>query len=432
MNLALPGGPTLRIHQRGLVGAVTVAVLSAMTLAQSVPGERTLVLTGARVYPSPRARAIERGVVFIRKDRIVHVGSVTDREVPKDATVIDCTGQTVTAGFWNSHVHFTDVKWERAGTMPAAALSDEIRRMLARHGFTTVFDSGSYWPVTTALRRRIETGDLAGPRILTAGEILFPEGGALPPSMLRKFRMIVGEMPQLGTPRQASLLARTMLDRGADAIKVYVATWWTDPPVRVSPAIVRAVTDVTHGRRKPVLAHPTDLQGIETALAGGIDVLMHTTPASGPWTATLAGRIRQRHVALTPTLKLWRMELLREGESDSTARAVQQVAVDQLRVFVRAGGEVLFGTDVGYMQDDDPTEEYELMAAAGMDYIQILTSLTTAPAARFGGPGREGRLSAGQIADLVVLDADPAHDVTAFARVARVVRNGRIIYEKPG
>ena len=420
----------MRIDHQGILVAVVAAVLSAVTLAQSVPAERTLVLTGARVYASPRERVIENGAVVIRDDKIIYVGGRNDPQVPKDATVIDCTGQIVTAGFWNSHVHFTDAKWERAASMPTVPLSDQIQQMLVRHGFTTVFDSGSYWSITTALRRRIEMGALTGPRILTAGEILFPKGGALPPSMLKNLGMIVGEMPQMETPAQASLLARSMLDRGADAIKVYLATWWNDRPVRMSPAIVRAISDVTHRRRKLVLGHPTDLQGIETALAGGVDVLMHTTPASGPWTETLAARIRQRRVAFTPTLKLWRVELLRGGESEASARAAQQVAVDQLRTFVRVGGEVLFGTDVGYVQDDDPTEEYELMASAGMGYTQILASLTTAPAARFGDSERGGRVAPGHIADLVVLDADPAHDVAAFARVARVIRNGRIIYEK--
>jgi imidazolonepropionase-like amidohydrolase len=124
------------------------------------------------------------------------------------------------------------------------------------------------------------------------------------------------------------------------------------------------------------------------------------------------------------------VELLRAGESEASARAAQQVAVDQLRTFVRVGGEVLFGTDVGYVQDDDPIEEYELMASAGMGYTQILASLTTAHAARFGDSERGGRVAPGQVADPVVLDADPAHDVTAFARVARVIRKGRIIYEK--
>jgi imidazolonepropionase-like amidohydrolase len=414
---------------QGLLVAVIAAVLPA-TLALTVPAVGPLVLPGARVYASPRARAIESGAVVIRNGKIVYVGSRDDRQVPKDATVLDCTGQSVTAGFWNSHVHFTDARWERAATMPAVALSDQIQKMLVRHGFITVFDSGSYWPITTALRRRLETETLAGPRIFTAGEILYPKGGALPPSMLEKLGMIAGDMPQVATPAEASLVVRTMLDRGADGIKIYLATWWNDPPVRMSPATVRAISDVTHQRRKLVLGHPTDLQGIEIALGSGVDVLMHTTPASGPWTETLAARMRQRHVALTPTLKLWRLELLREGQNEASARAAQQVAVDQLRAFVRAGGEVLFGTDVGYMQDDDPTEEYELMAAAGMDYKQILTSLTTAPAARFGDSEHQGRVAPGQAADLVIIDGDPAHDVTALARVARVIRNGRIIYEK--
>ena len=55
---------------------------------------------------------------------------------------------------------------------------------------------------------------------------------------------------------------------------------------------------------------------------------------------------------------------------------------------------MLFGTDVGYMHDYDPTDEYVLMAKAGMSPAQILESLTTAPAARWkeekrSRPGRE-------------------------------------------
>src|SRR5688572_7183296 len=100
------------------------AVLSAVTLAQPVTTARTLVLTGARVYASPREPVIENGAVVIRDDKILYVGRRNDPQVPKDATMIDCTGQIVTAGFWNSHVHFTDARWERAASMPAAALSD--------------------------------------------------------------------------------------------------------------------------------------------------------------------------------------------------------------------------------------------------------------------------------------------------------------------
>jgi hypothetical protein len=254
----------LRIRHHGLFVAAIAAVLSAATLAQSLPAERPLVLLGARVYPAPGDRAIENGAVVIRNGSIVYAGTRDERQLPKDATVVDCTGQIVTAGFWNSHVHFTDARWESAAAMPAAALSDQITQMLVRHGFTTVLDSGSYWPITAAIRRLIEMEALPGPRIFTTGEIVFPAGGALPPSMLKQLGMIVGDMPQVDMPDEASLIARDMLDRGADAIKVYLATWWNDPPVRMAPAVVRAISDVTHRRRKAVLGHPTDLQGIET------------------------------------------------------------------------------------------------------------------------------------------------------------------------
>ena len=67
------------------------------------------------------------------------------------------------------------------------------------------------------------------------------------------------------------------------------------------------------------------------------------------------------------------------------------------------------------------------MLRAGMDYRQILASLTTNPAARFKDAHR-GRIAAGMDADLVVLDGDPATDITAFAKASRVIRAGTEIY----
>jgi imidazolonepropionase-like amidohydrolase len=413
----------------------------ALACAQESPGrgeaQATLVLTGARIYTSPDDDPIEAGIVVVRDGRIAEVGP--RREPPAGATVIDCTGQVLTAGFWNSHVHFTERRWEQAATAPAAALTDHLRRMLVQYGFTSVVDTGSYWPITTALRRRINAGEVPGPRILTTGEILFPKGGAPPAAAVKGLDLIPGAMPEVGTSEEAATHARVILERGADAIKLYVATWWNDPPARMSAEVVRAAADEAHRRGKPVLAHPSNIQGIEAALDGGVDVIVHTTPAAGPWTDALVARMRQRRLALVPTLKLWRAELLREGVPEAQGRAFQRAAADQLRAFVRAGGEVLFGTDVGYMRDADTREEFELMATAGMDYRQILASLTTAPAGRFSGAGRSGRIAPGEIADLVLLDADPAlphaqgAGAAAFAQVARVIREGRIIYTRaPG
>ncbi len=96
---------------------------------------------------------------------------------------------------------------------------------------------------------------------------------------------------------------------------------------------------------------------------------------------------------------------------------------------MKGGGETLFGTDVGYMLDFDPADEYTLMTRAGMTPMQILASLTSAPAARFQKGLKLGRVAAGYVADLTVLDGDPSNDVTAFAHVRYTLRDGRVIYD---
>jgi imidazolonepropionase-like amidohydrolase len=102
--------------------------------------------------------------------------------------------------------------------------------------------------------------------------------------------------------------------------------------------------------------------------------------------------------------------------------------VQQVSAYSKAGGEILFGTDVGYTDAYDTTEEYRLLGRA-LDWRQILKTLTAAPAERFGYAERKGRLARGMDADLVVLDGDPSKDITAFARVRLTVRGGRTIYD---
>jgi imidazolonepropionase-like amidohydrolase len=102
-----------------------------------------------------------------------------------------------------------------------------------------------------------------------------------------------------------------------------------------------------------------------------------------------------------------------------------------LRAFAGTGGRVLFGTDLGYIDDYDTTEEFELMARAGMEFREILASLTTAPVARLGESRHQGRVAPGLDADLVLLEGDPAKDVRAFAHVKYTLRAGKIIFQRP-
>ena len=68
------------------------------------------------------------------------------------------------------------------------------------------------------------------------------------------------------------------------------------------------------------------------------------------------------------------------------------------------------------------------MAQAGMSFRQILASLTTAPAERFGKSKQLGRVAVGFQADLTVLKNDPSTNIQALTDVQYTLRDGKIIY----
>jgi imidazolonepropionase-like amidohydrolase len=135
--------------------------------------------------------------------------------------------------------------------------------------------------------------------------------------------------------------------------------------------------------------------------------------------------MKDRRVALTPTLTLWKYYM--RHDRLSAQEKIANTEVTQLRAWAAAGGTVLFGTDLGAVEYD-PSEEYALMAEAGMNFRQILASLTTAPAERFGDADKLGRIAAGLQADLVVLNQDPSRNIRALTSVQYTLRAGKIIY----
>jgi imidazolonepropionase-like amidohydrolase len=68
------------------------------------------------------------------------------------------------------------------------------------------------------------------------------------------------------------------------------------------------------------------------------------------------------------------------------------------------------------------------MAKAGLSPMDILASLTTAPADRWKESQLRGRVQPGMAADLVVLGGDPTEDVKNFANVRCVFRAGKLVY----
>jgi len=387
-----------------------------------------LALTGAKIYTSPTASPIANGVILVRNGKIASVGSAIAAELPKGAKKLDCSGFVIVAGFQNSHVHFTEDKWAGAGTQPAERLTKQFEEMLTRYGFTTAVDLGSFLANTVALRKRVESGEVRGPRILTAGAGLYPPNGApfYIPDAIKPL------LPEPATPADAARVVQSQIEGGADVIKLFTGSLFSRTEIKLMPAdVAAAAVSAAHRQNLLVFSHPSNIGGLETAMNAGVDVLAHTTPISGNWDDSLIAKMIAHHMSLIPTLKLWLFEARKDDASPERAEKFAARGVAELGQYLRAGGQILFGTDVGYMTDYDVAEEYRLMSQASLTPMQILASLTTAPAARFGESQTRGQIAAGMDADLVILSADPAIDANNLAKVRYTVRHGQIIYTSP-
>ncbi|MGA2979689.1 MAG: amidohydrolase family protein [Terriglobales bacterium] len=389
-----------------------------------------LALVHAKIYPSPADPPIADGTILVHNGRIRAIGPSTRIKVPrfaKAATVIECQGLVVTAGFWNSHVHIFTPGLLHAEKRSSDEISSQLEQMLTRWGFTTVFDTASVLENTNNIRRRIEKGDVRGPRILTVGEPFYPKGGTpvYVKGFLEENHIASAEVQSMP---QALERVRQQIKDGADGIKIFAGAITAEGVLPMPTDIAKAIVSEAHRAGKPVFAHPSNAEGIEVAIQSGVDVLAHTAPMSGDWTLAFAERLKAAHLALIPTLTLFDVEAKKAKVSAEENEMWIRQAVQELQAYSDAGGQILFGTDVGYIDQFDTAEEFTLMSRAGMSMQQILASLTTNPVERFGYSRHSGRIAKGMDADLVVLDGDPATDITAFSKVHQVIRRGKLIY----
>ncbi len=218
---------------------------------------------------------------------------------------------------------------------------------------------------------------------------------------------------EAATPADAARIAHHQLAMGADGIKLFTGSIMGHGKITPMPAnIARAAVEEAHAAGKPVFAHPSNHVGTDNALAAGVDILAHTIPIEDGFTPDELATMKAQHTALIPTLTLWEVELEKDHAPAAEEQAFVQRGVNELKTYFDQGGTILFGTDVGYTQHYDTTEEYVLMAKSGMKWQDILASLTTNPATTFkagirrvnqrrgcrpGGAGRRSRRRRSQL-----------------------------------
>ena len=403
-----------RQHVTTLRTMMLAAILGATGTANLAAD---LAVVHAKVYPAPGATPLADATVLIHDARIAAVARHV--ALPKGTTILPCAGCVVMAGFWNAHVHFIEPKWSDVATLPAATLERQVQDMLTHSGFTSVVDTGSDPRVTGELRRRIEHGDFAGPRIRTALLPLYPEN-ALPYYLDDLPPALRAALPQPASPDAGREAVDRNLAAGADITKLFTGS--IVKPNQIQPMrvdIATAAVDESHKRGVPVFSHATDLAGVRVALDSGVDVLAHAPEVVDGIDAALMQEMVRKHVTIVPTLKLF--------SQDDNIADIRKLVLDAHR----AGVRLVFGTDTGFMTDYDVSEEFRQLSQAGLGMDDILATLTTAPAALFKVDAHAGRVARGMDGDLTILGSDPkTAGAGAFSDVRYAIRDGQVLFDR--
>jgi imidazolonepropionase-like amidohydrolase len=368
-----------------------------------------------------------RATIAIRDGRIECVEPATG-PVPAREGWLELSGRTVLPGLVDAHVHVSSyaeglgIRPTRRGELP---LPREVRyfalataaHAFLRAGITTLRDVGSLDDEQLHLRAAIEAGLVPGPRILVCGRILSATspGGA-----------VFGNMYcQADGPDEMRKAVREQLRRGADYIKIMAtgarSVVLEDPePAQMTPAEAEAVVDEAHRMHKRVAAHAEGLDGARLAITAGVDTVehglsLHREPA-------LLHAMAERGIVLVPTLSTF------HDVSETRADLYSPILVEQARRQREEAYQTLLaacdaGVTLAMGFDSTPhganALELVRMVEGGLSPMQGLVAATSGAATALG-LADVGRIAAGAVADLVILDGDPLADVRLLTRRKRI------------
>jgi hypothetical protein len=108
----------------------------------------------------------------------------------------------------------------------------------------------------------------------------------------------------------------------------------------------------------------------------------------------------------------------------------REIMAWNLKRLQESGVAIAAGTDagnIGTLHGPALHRELELMAAAGLSPMEILTAATRGGARVMGRTGELGTVEKGKLADFLLLDADPLADISHLRRIHRVVKGGVLL-----
>jgi imidazolonepropionase-like amidohydrolase len=423
--------------------ALSIALVGASPCRAQTPHDSgTTVIHAGRVFDS------EHGVMQPAQDILVRQGMIDSvaphLAVPAGAREVDLRRYSVLPGLIDVHTHLLylesigpgyTLEGEKAIIMegtPLRALHGAARaRSFLAAGITTVRDlgnSGRFGDV--ALRMAIEDGSVDGPRMITAGPGLSPEGGQFP-GLLDNYRAIAEEEYRIVRgPVDAAQAVTENANYGAQVIKIYS----NNTPNRGSLSLEEMQAIVAEAQRLGlrVAAHATSDASVWRAATAGVTSIEHGYRVADSTLALMA----KKGVFLVPTdldstlIRIY-VSLSSGGGPPLTSQqmsAYLESERDRLRRAMKAGVPIAAGSDnyVDFHMPQGTAAKHNLFAyaEAGMPPAQVLQAATINAARLLGREGQLGVIKKGAVADIIAVEGDPATDIAAIARVRFVMKDG--------
>lgn len=401
-----------------------------------------LLLSGARVLAAD-GRSWQTGRDLLLVDgRIARMGPAGQVPPPPDREVLrlDLEGLFLIPGLMELHSHlllhpYDETPWETQVLKESLELRT-IRGSVAAAatlaaGITTERDLGTEGAgfADVALRRAIDSGLIAGPRLLVATRAIVAGASYGPGGFDPRWDVPLGAQEADGVAgvRRA---VRQQVRGGADWIKVY-ADYRRAPGAVPTPTFSQeeldALVDEATSAGLPVAAHASTPEGIRRAVLAGAVTIEHGYGA----TDQVLRLMKTKNVMLLPTLAaVEAMAVYRGWDGELPEPATVLAARDLIRRALAIGVRIGFGSDVGVFDHGDSTRELELLVLYGMPVPDALAAATSVAAEVLGLGDELGRIEEGFLADLVALEGDPLRDISVLRRPVLVIKNGVVAFER--
>ena len=409
------------------------------TLSKGIAQKETnfTLLKPARVFDGEQMH--NDWVVLVNGDTIVQAGPLKFK-LPGATKIIDLPHSTLLPGLIEGHSHlflhpYNETSWddqvlkESRTERTVRAVTHARATLLA--GFTTVRDLGTEGAFydDAGLKKSIEKGIIAGPRMIIATRAIVAKGTYGPKSPSADIELPQGAA-EVSNPEEMMKEVRAQISKGADLIKIYADYRWginseAQPTFTIEE--IKAAVEICKGSQRPVVAHATTPEGMRRAIMAGVSTIEHGDNG----TLEIFQLMKEKGVALCPTLaagdavqqyKGWRKGMEPEPVIIVNKRKSFQLAL-------QAGVTICMGGDVGVFAHGDNVREMEMMADYGMKPIDILKSSTSINADVFGYGDKIGRIRKGLLADIIAVEGDLSQEIKQVRKVILVMKGGMVYKE---